>query len=142
MSVGDITRLLQRYDVAEVARMGTGENAVRFRRNRQNLLGRENQARVRAGRLAPKPPRYHELPTGQGVVTGATNWGFGGGVDWEDSPVYLNADVDPRNMHVRHVIPYEIIEGEIKRGRQENPFNRTRFDIGQVRRLNRPSNKR
>ena len=48
MSAGDIVRLLQRYDVAEVARIGMGENAVRFRRSRQNLLGRgESSPRAR-----------------------------------------------------------------------------------------------
>ncbi|GAQ93624.1 hypothetical protein KFL_017250010, partial [Klebsormidium nitens] len=123
MTVGQIVRLLQRYTVAEVAATG-GENPVRFRQ--ENLLGAENQARVREQRFAPRLPRYEQLSTGQGVITNATNWGFGGGVEWADSPVYLNSDVDPRDMHVRHVIPYDIIEQVRRRG------NRTvhGFDVG------------
>jgi hypothetical protein len=120
MTVGQIVRLLHRYNVAGVAATGR-VNPIRFRR--QNLLGPKNQARKRAQRLAPKLPRYEQLSTGQGVVTNATNCGFGGGVESTDSPVYVKDDVDPTNMHMRHVISYNNIEQEVRRGRQQNPFD-------------------
>lgn len=137
MTVDEIMQLLYKYNITEVARLEGNGHPNRFRRATGNLLGVENQTRKRMQRSAPKLPKYNNLPTGQGIVTKDTNWGFGGGMEWDDLPVYLDGNVNQRNMHVRHVIPYAIIEGEVKRGRQQNPFNRSRFEIEHVRRVTR-----
>jgi hypothetical protein len=139
MTVDAIMEMLQRYSISKVKEFGPGPHIhpVRhFRRSAGQLL----EVQTQAERISRRLPPYNTLPTGQGILTANTNWGFGGGMNWNDLPVYMDNNVNQRDMHVRHVIPYNTMNQLVRRGDQRNPFNRSAFQIGQVMRAERRNN--